>query len=67
MGAILEEIYDLVTQKAGLKGRTKLAEKTGLPRAKAADEEDSKELVAKFKKAASEIIGSDIEGLIGKG
>lgn len=67
MGAILEEIYDIVTKKAGLKGRAKLAEKTGVPKARAAEEEDSKDLVAKFKKTASEIIGSDIEELLGKG
>ena len=66
MGAILEEIYEIVTKKAGLKGRTRLAEKTGIPRARAAENGDTSELVTLFKSAASDILGTDIDEFIVK-
>jgi len=61
MGKVLEKIYDIITNKAGNNGRLKLAEKTGVPRVKAVKENDKPELVAAFKKAASEILGKDID------
>ncbi len=61
MGGNLEKIYQIVTNKAGFKGRMRLAVKTGLSRVKAANVEDNPELLSKFKKAADEIIGVDID------
>ncbi len=64
MGAQLEEIYTIVTNKTGFKGRLRLAVKTGVPRSKAAKEEDTPKLVDTFKKAASEILGNDIDDFL---
>lgn len=64
MGAKLEQIYDIVTQKTGLKGRMRLADSTGVSRTKAAEMEDTDKLIKKFVKVASEIIGEDISELI---
>ncbi len=61
MGEVLEKIYNIVTNKAGNNGRLKLAEKTGMPRVKAVKEDDKPEVVAAFKKTASEILGKDID------
>lgn len=63
MGDKLNEIYEIVTKKAGNKGRLRLAEKTGIPRVKAVQEEDTPELIDTFKKAASEILGENIDKL----
>ena len=60
MGATLNKIYKIVTQKAGFKGRMRLAVKTGISRTKALRIEDTKEAIAKFRSAANEIIGRDI-------
>jgi hypothetical protein len=64
MGDILVKMYDIVTNKAGFDGRLKFAEKIGIPKTKAAEVEDTSELVAKGKKAASEILGQDIDTLL---
>ena len=40
MGAMLEQIFEVVTKKAGYEGRMKLADKSGIPRTKAAEMED---------------------------
>jgi hypothetical protein len=64
MGAKLLAIYDLVTQKAGTNGRMELAEKTGVPKVKAADMEDTDKILKKFKTAAAEIIGHDVDELL---
>ena len=61
MGKLLEEIYDVVTDKAGFKGRTNLAVKTGISRTKAGEMDDSADLISKFKQAADEIVGQDID------
>jgi hypothetical protein len=61
MGVLLDEIYKVVTEKAGLKGRMRLAVMTGIPRTKAVQMEDSAEIVSKFKSAADEIVGVDID------
>lgn len=64
MGTQLVEIYNIVAQKAGFKGRLRLAVKTGIPRVKAAEEPDSPDLVNNFKEAASEILGKNIDEFI---
>lgn len=64
MGNLLEKIYDLVIRNAGNNGRMKLAVKTGVPRAEAANTEDSNEIVMKFKEAATEILGEDVDDLL---
>lgn len=61
MGATLIEMYSIVTDKAGFKGRMRLAVKTGVSRVKAAQVEDKPEIIAKFKLAADEIVGADID------
>jgi hypothetical protein len=61
MGEKLDRIYQVVTTKAGFKGRMRLAVKTGVPRVKAAQLEDDSKIVSKFKKAAEEIVGQDID------
>ena len=64
MGQRLEKIYDIITQKAGLEARMKFSERTGVPRKKAEKVPDSEELVQKFKKIASEILGQNIDDLM---
>ena len=61
MGATLEEIYNIVTNKAGYKGRMRLAVKTGISKIKASQMDDSPEIITRLKKAADEIIGQDID------
>ena len=61
MASMLNEIYKIVTEKAGFKGRMRLAVRTGISRTKAAQMEDTPELITKFKKAADEIVGKDID------
>lgn len=58
------EIFDIVTRMAGLKGRMKLAERTGISRVKAQEISDAPDTLAKFKKEASEILGQDIVPLM---
>jgi hypothetical protein len=64
MGVKLEELYDLVTQKAGFKGRMQLAVRTGMSKVKAAEAEDTDKLLKQFKAEASEIIGQNIDELL---
>lgn len=64
MGAKLLAIYDLVTQKAGTNGRMQLAEKTAVPKVKAAEMEDTDKILKEFKIVASEIIGHDVDELL---
>lgn len=61
MGAMLDEIYRIVTEKAGYKGRMTLASKTGISRTRAVEMEDTPEIITKFKKIADEIVGRDID------
>lgn len=61
MGATLVEIYNIVTDKAGYKGRMRLAVKTGISKLKASQIEDSPENITRLKTAADEIIGQDID------
>lgn len=55
MGEKLVRIYEIVTEKIGLKGRLELASKTGISMSQAAEIEDTEELVNKFKYAASDV------------
>ena len=61
MGNTLEEIYKIVTEKAGFKGRMRLAVRTGISRVKAAQIDESPEIISRFKSAADEILGKDID------
>lgn len=61
MGALLDDIYKVVTEQAGFKGRMRLAVRTGISRTKAAQMEDSPEMITRFKRAADEIVGQDID------
>jgi hypothetical protein len=61
MGAVIDEIYKIVTDKAGYKGRMRLAVRTGISRTRAAQMDDSPEMITKFKRAADEIVGRDID------
>jgi hypothetical protein len=61
MGAMIDEIYKIVTEKAGFKGRMRLAVKTGVSRTKGSQMEDTAEMISKFKDAADEIVGQDID------
>ena len=61
MGVTLDEIYKIVTEKAGFKGRMRLAVRTGISRTKAAEMVDTPEIITKFKKEADEIVGHDID------
>ena len=61
MGKILGQIFQLVENKAGIAGRIKLAQKTGIPRQQAMTMRDKADLIKRFKKAATEILGKDID------
>lgn len=61
MGITLNEIYRIVTDKAGFKGRMRLAVRTGVSRTKAEEMADSPEIISKFKREADEIMGQDID------
>jgi len=61
MGATLEKIYTIVTEKGGYDARMNLAQKTGIPRTKASEMEDTPEVINRFKAAADEILGMDID------
>jgi hypothetical protein len=64
MGAKLQQVYDLVTQKTGFKGRMRLAVRTGVSKVKAAEMEDTDKILKKFKAEASEIIGQNVDELL---
>ncbi len=64
MGEKLEAIYNLVTQKTGFKGRIRLAAVTGVSKTKAVEMEDTDKILKKFKDAAAEIIGKDVDELL---
>lgn len=61
MGATMVEIYKIVTDKAGYKGRMRLAVRTGISKIRASQIEDSPENITRLKVAADEIIGQDID------
>ena len=61
MGSTLDKIFTIVTKKAGCEGRMRLAKKTGIPRTKASEIEDTPETISRFKAVADEILGCDID------
>lgn len=65
MAEKLELIYRIVEEKTGFKGRMRLVVKTGVPKSLAASMPDDQHIVEKFKVAASDIIGHDINEFLG--
>ncbi len=61
MGEKLVKLYQIVTDKGGLEARIKLAQRTGVPKSKAAQATDTDEVLEKFKKIASEILGKNVD------
>jgi hypothetical protein len=55
MGEKLVRIFEIVTEKIGLKGRFELANKTGVSMNQAINVEDTEELINIFKQAANDI------------
>lgn len=66
MGEILAEIYKIVEEKGGTVARIKLASLSGLPKKDAAEMKDKPELIEKFKAAANEILGCNIDEFLKK-
>ncbi len=64
MGKILEQIYKIVEAKGGLPGRMQLAQKTGVSMQQATMDRDKAVIIKRFKKAATEILGTDIDELL---
>jgi len=64
MGVMLEQIYQVVTRKAGFKGRMRLAVRTGISRVRASQMADESDVNMKFKTAADEIVGQDIDDFL---
>jgi hypothetical protein len=60
MGKILGQIFQIVETKAGIAGRIKLAQNTGISQQQAVTMRDKADLIKRSKKAASEILGKDI-------
>ncbi len=60
MAEQLEQIYRIVEAKTGFKGRMRLVVKTGVPKSVAASMPDDPEVIKKFKMAANDILGHDI-------
>lgn len=58
MGVKLQKYYDLVKEKAGLKGTMRLAMQTGISSKRAMEEPDSPVNLKKFADSATEILGS---------
>ena len=64
MAVMLEQIYQVVTRKAGFKGRMRLAVRTGISRVRASQMADESDVIMKFKTAADEIVGQDIDDFL---
>jgi hypothetical protein len=64
MGNMLSRIYKIVEEKGGLPGRLKLAQMTGVTYQQAAEIKDKAEMIKRCKKAAAEILGTDINKLL---
>jgi hypothetical protein len=60
MAEKLDQIYRVVEEKAGFKGRMRLVVKTGVPRSVAVSMADDPQVVEKFMIAASDILGHSI-------
>lgn len=63
MGTKLKKYYELVQAKEGIKGKMRLAMKTGISSDKAETTPDSDENLKTFYEAAKEIAGADIPSL----
>ncbi|MCW1299611.1 MAG: hypothetical protein QXD02_04810 [Candidatus Parvarchaeum sp.] len=61
MAETLLAIFKIIEDKTGFKGRMRLAVMTGINRVKASEIPDDPKTVDKFKRAASEILGQDID------
>lgn len=61
MGKQLTKYYDYAKEQGGLLARMRLSMKTGLPPDKAAQVEDSPEVVDRFKRILSEILGAKVK------
>ena len=66
MAEQLEQIYRTIELKSGFKGRMRLVVKTGVPKSVAVSMPDDPEIVEKFKMAASDILGHDINEFLPK-
>lgn len=64
MGIILKKMFDVVMEKKGFKGRLRLTVMTGIPSVRAFDIPDDGDMVARFKRAATEILGEDIDPIL---
>ncbi|MCI5123397.1 MAG: hypothetical protein D3925_02700 [Candidatus Electrothrix sp. AR5] len=64
MGKTIAKIYDIVTEKKGYEGRVQFAQKTGVSKNKALKIKDSEENIRRFKAAASDFIGENIDHLL---
>lgn len=60
MGLKMEKIFKVVSEKAGLDARMRLASKTGITKQVAAKNPDNEEQVKILKDVASELLGEDI-------
>lgn len=63
MAAKLEKIYNIIEEKLGNNGRLKFAQLTKVPKASATEMDDTPEMVATFKRIASEMLGKNIDEL----
>jgi hypothetical protein len=61
MGAILTKYYEAVAKEGGTVAKMRLAMLTNIPSARAESEPDSPDNIAKFQKAAKEVLGKDIK------
>ncbi|MCJ7525567.1 MAG: hypothetical protein MUP71_10165 [Candidatus Aminicenantes bacterium] len=60
MAEQLEQIYRIIEEKTGFKGRMRLVVKTGVPKSLAISMHDDPAVMEKFKIAANDILGRDI-------
>jgi hypothetical protein len=61
MGQILAKIYKIVEDRGGVPARIKFASVIGLPKKDAEEMKDKPEVIEKFKAAADQILGCDID------
>lgn len=64
MGKILAQIFQIVEEKGGLPGRLKLVQLTGITQQQAGEMRDKADLVRRAKKAAAQILETDIGKLL---
>jgi hypothetical protein len=64
MAEQLDQIYRIIEEKTGFKGRMRLVVKTGVPKSLAVSMPDDPEMVKRFKMAANDILGHDINEFI---